>query len=87
MVSACICVSTPVLGHNNGCHQCLSPQGGGPSLGRTHLSWRCAQSLSRESLFSKGLCTFLSGDFRLLSEMGEFVHGPFKTQVFSAFIP
>ena len=31
MVSVSICVSTPILGHKNGCHQCLSPWGGGPS--------------------------------------------------------
>ena len=52
------------------------------SLERSHLSLRCTQSLSGESLFTKGLCTFLSGDFRLLSEMGEFVHGPFKSRLF-----
>ena len=34
-------------------------------------------------LFSpKRLCTFLSGGFRLLSKKGEFVHGPFKIQLF-----
>ena len=36
----------------------------------------------RESLFTEGLCTFLSGDFRLISEMDEFVHGPFKSWLF-----
>ena len=31
-----------------------------------------------ESLFTKGLCSCVFGDSRLLSEVGEFVHGPFK---------
>ena len=45
-------------------------------------SCRCAQILSSESLFNKGLCSFLSGGFRLLSEMDEFAHGRFKRSLF-----
>ena len=35
-----------------------------------------------ESLFTKGLCSCVFGDSRLLSEVGEFVHGPFKRTIF-----
>ena len=85
MTSANVCVTLPVLGHNNGSCQNLSLWGGSPSLGRSCLLLRCAQSLSSESLFAKGLCMFLSGGFRLLSVMGEFVHGPFKSRLFSPY--
>ena len=49
------------------------------SLERCHLSLRCTQSLSSESFSTKRLCIFLSGNFRLLSEIGEFVLGLFKS--------
>lgn len=49
------------------------------SLERSH------QSLSSESLFTKELCTFLSGDFSLLSQKGEFVCGLFKSQLYFLF--
>ena len=82
MASASVCVSTPELGHENGCSQCFSPSGGSPSLGRSHLPTRWAQNLSSESLCTEGLCTFLSGDFQLLSEINEFVHGHFEKMLF-----
>ena len=56
------------------------------ALTEMHPSLRCTQSLPDETFFTKGLYTFLSGDFKLLSEMGEFVHGLFKSWLYSTYV-
>ena len=74
MVSASICVSTHVLGQNNGCCQCLLP--GEVSPATFYLSEMYSE-LIRLVSSTKGLCAFLSGDFVLISRTGESVLGPF----------
>ena len=35
-----------------------------------------------KSFLTRGLCILLSGYLKLLSEIGEFVHGPFNSRLF-----